>query len=144
MVAFARGRLASYNPDLFAQSLSGGEPQQLTFGNSGGTPSWTPDSREIVFSSPLGGLLGLWRISYPDGKPRPVAGVGEMALSPSIARKGNQLVYQHYLHSQNIWRLSLKDVRHPSGLPASLFSSRGFNRRPSFSPDGKKVVFESD
>ena len=36
----------------------------------------------------------LWRISASGGTPRPVAGVGVNAMSPSISPKGNQLVYQ--------------------------------------------------
>jgi Tol biopolymer transport system component len=54
------------------------------------------------------------------------------------------LVYQHVVASDAIWRIELKDPRHSVGSPAPLISSRGINWRPSFSPDGKKIVFESD
>jgi Tol biopolymer transport system component len=67
-----------------------------------------------------------------------------MAFSPSIPRKGNQLVYQHVVASDNIWRINLKDEKHRQGSPALVISARGINLRPNFSPDGKKIAFESD
>jgi Tol biopolymer transport system component len=67
-----------------------------------------------------------------------------MALSPSISRKGNQLVYQHIARSDSILRIDLKDDKHPIGPPVRVFSSRGYIRRPNVSPDGKKIAFESD
>jgi Tol biopolymer transport system component len=76
---------------------------------------WTQDGSDIVFSSDRGGLLSLWRISASGGIPRSVTGVGAMAFSPSIPRKGNQLVYQHVVASDNIWRIHLKDEKHRQG-----------------------------
>ncbi len=67
-----------------------------------------------------------------------------MAFMPSISRKGNQLVYQHAVESSAVWRINLKDERHSLGPPARAISARGINRRPNFSPDGKRVAFESD
>jgi len=70
-----------------------------------------------------------------------------MSFSPSISRKGNQLVYQHVVDSSNIWRINLKNEGHSLGPPVSVISvrgARGANWRPSFSPDGKKIAFESD
>jgi Tol biopolymer transport system component/DNA-binding winged helix-turn-helix (wHTH) protein len=143
-IAFGRGFLGADKGDLFVVSISGGDPRQLTTGNSGGSPSWTQDGKEIVFSSPMGGLRSLWRVPASGGTARPVAGVGEFADNPSVSHKGNQLVYEHTAHTNYIWRLDLKDVKHAFGSPTRVLSARGFNLRPSFSPDGKKIVFESD
>ena len=146
-VAFARGSIGGGRRDLFVLTVSGGDPRRLTSGNSGNSsdsPVWTQDGSEIVFSSQRGGPKSLWRISASGGTPLPVAGVGGMSFSPSISRKGNQLVYQHAVESSAVWRINLKDERHSLGPPARAISARGINRRPNFSPDGKRVAFESD
>jgi serine/threonine protein kinase/Tol biopolymer transport system component len=143
-LAFVRGGFLGTLGELFVQSVSGGGPRQLTSDNSGGAPVWTQDGSEILFSSAMQGVRSLWRISASGGTSRPVAGVGEMAFSPSISRKGNQLAYQHVVRSESIWRINLKDERHSLAPPVRVFSGRGFIRRPNFSPDGKKIAFESD
>jgi DNA-binding winged helix-turn-helix (wHTH) protein len=105
-VVFARGSFGSWGKDLFVVPVAGGEPKRLTFDNTSRWPVWTPNGREIVFSSRRGGPESLWRIPASGGTPQPVAGVGEMAGKPSISRKGNQLVYQHGVKSSNIWRIN--------------------------------------
>jgi Tol biopolymer transport system component len=143
-VAFVRGSAGGNLGDLFVMKISGGDPVQLTSNNTGGTPAWTPDGQEIVFSSAMGGQRSLWRIPSTGGTPGPVAGAGELAFSPTIARKGNQLVYSRIVMTAALWRLDLKDERHAVGPPVRIFSARGFIRRPDFSPDAKQVVFESN
>jgi Tol biopolymer transport system component len=86
----------------------------------------------------------LWRIPARGGLARPVAFAGEDASAPSISRKGNQLAYRVSKERDAVWQLILKDERHASAPPTRILSANGFNGRPSFSPDGKKVVFESD
>jgi Tol biopolymer transport system component len=143
-IAFIRGFLGGLTGDLFILPVSGGDPRRLTSRNSAGSPAWTQDGKEVVFASAIGGLRSLWRIPVSGGTPLPVAGVGELATSPSISRNGNQLVYQHVTRTSNTWRIDLKDARHSSGSSTRVFSGRGYVRRPNYSLDGKKVVFESD
>ncbi len=124
---------------------TGGKPKRLTFDNRFITGmTWTPDGRDLVFSSFRRGLSSLWRIPASGGTPRPLAGVGVGASSPSISPKGDQLAFQQVLSKESIWRLDLKDERDAQGPPVPVTSTRGFNWRPNFSPDGKKIAFESD
>jgi Tol biopolymer transport system component len=125
-------------------SVAGGQPLRLTTGNSGGHPAWTQDGTEIVFASPAKGPNSLWRISASGGTPQRVAGAGADAYEPSISRTGNQLAYKAAKQSDTIWRLDLKDERHALAPPVRLLSGRGIAWRPSYSPDGKKIAFESD
>lgn len=145
-VAFERGSVGGFSKDLFAIPITGGDPRRLTFDNAwGGSPVWTQDGREIVFSSMRGGLLNLWRISGTGGSPRPVVGVGALAYHPTIPHKGNLLAYEHGSFASSIWQMTLKDKAHPLGRESRVIAARGMiNWRPSFSPDGKKVVFESN
>ena len=143
-VAFARGPLGAFLSDLYVLKVASGQPLRLTTGNSGGAPAWTQDGGEIVFASPVGGIPSLWRISASGGTPQRVAGAGEDAHEPSISRRGKQLAYQVWKQWDTIWRVDLKDDHHALAPPVRLLSGRGIIWRPSYSPDGKKVVFESD
>jgi Tol biopolymer transport system component/DNA-binding winged helix-turn-helix (wHTH) protein len=146
-VAFIRGITSGVVQDLYVVPAAGGAPKQLTFDNTwiAGPPAWTPDGREIVFSSRRGGLFRLWRISASGGTPRPVAGVGAIAVFPSISPKGDQLVYQQvYSPESNIWQLNLTNEKHRQGPPAIAISEKGNKFRPNISPDGKRIAFESN
>jgi len=145
-VAFGRMILAGVVSDLYVVSAAGGTPRRLTNDNTWlwPPPAWTPDGREIVFCSRRGGLFNLWRISVSGGTPRPVAGSASDAVSPSISPKGNQLAYQQFTDTnRDIWRLDLKDEKHRQGLPVHVISESGWKERPHFSPDGKRIAFES-
>jgi Tol biopolymer transport system component len=126
---------------------AGGEAKRLTFDNAwlNGPPTWAPDGRAVVFSSRRAGLPTLWRIPLSGGTPLRVPDVGVIATFPSTSPKGNQLVYQQMAFKTNIWRLSLgNQERHPDP-PAVIISDKGGQTgRAQFSPDGKKIAFESD
>jgi serine/threonine protein kinase/Tol biopolymer transport system component len=145
-IAFVRSSAPGNNGDVFVVPAKGGEPQQLTFDDCliYGL-AWNNDGSDIVFSSTRGGEPSLWRISTSGGTPRPVQGVGTPAYDPSISRKADRLVYTQSSYSDNIWRLGLKDDKTAQGPSARVTSTRrGFNRRPNFSRDGKKIALESD
>ena len=142
-VAFARGPMAAFLSDLFVLRVADGQLLRLTTGNSGGNAAWTPDGKEIVFDSPARGFRSLWRISASGGTPQPVVGPGA-GFEPSISRSGNQLAYVVSKQWDTVWRLDLKDERHALATPVRLLSGRGIIWKPSYSPDGKKIAFESD
>jgi len=145
-LAFVRSTVAGVSNDVFVMPAAGGHAKRLTFDNRPimGPPTWTPDSREIIFSSNRGAATGLWRVSATGCKPRPVAGpVGE-ATWPSVPAKGNTLVYEQGESKFNIWRLDLKDAKHYVRRPSAMVLEKGDKMRPELSPDGKKIAFESN
>jgi Tol biopolymer transport system component/DNA-binding winged helix-turn-helix (wHTH) protein len=146
-LAFIRSTIAGVSNDIYVMSTSGGNPKRLTFDRRPimGSPAWTADSREIVFSSDRGVATGLWRVSATGCVPVPVAGpVGE-AVWPSIPTNGKHtLVYEQGVFKSNIWRLDLRDPAHRDRAPLPIVSEKGDKMRPELSPDGKKVAFESN
>ena len=146
-LAFIRATVAGVSNDLFVMPTRGGPAKRLTFDNRPimGSPAWTADSRELVFSSNRGATTGLWRVCATGCPPRPVAApVGE-GTSPSIPANGvSTLVYEQGVSAFNIWQLRLKDAKHFEKPASVLISEKGDKMRPELSPDGKKIAFESN
>lgn len=144
-VAFVRGGVGGMGRNVFVVPVSGGEPKQLTFNNSSQYPAWTGDGKEIVFHSQKGASpYSLWRIPASGGTQRPLAGIGPIAFNTSISRRGNQLAYQHAVYKTSIDRIYLTDESRSLAPTVTVISSSGANFRPNYSPDGRKIVFESD
>lgn len=146
-IAFVRGITPGVVSDVYVVPTSGGGAKRLTHDNTWifGPPAWTPDGRDIVFSSTRGGLASLWRVSASGGTPRPVVGVGFNASNPSISHKGDQLVYEQMDFKNNIWRLNLSDEKTRQGPPSIVIADKGPSLgRPHFSPEGNRIAFESD
>ena len=144
-IAFIRGTIAGVVNDVFIVPISGAEARRVTFDqcpNFGIT--WSADGREIIYSSRRGGIETLWRVSASGGTPQPVAGAGSPAEHPSIAHKGDLLVYQQFIAKDDLARISLANPQRPQGPPTVLISEKGSKIRPRFSPDGTRIAFESD
>ena len=106
--------------------------------------AWTPDGRDIIFSSGFMAHMSLWKVSASGaGKPEPLPFTGE-GIYPTISRSGNRLAYQNAVCDTNIWRLSLSDPGMAAGAPSLFIASTRAEQGAQYSPDGKRIAFESD
>lgn len=146
-VAFSRV-LTGGASDIYLLNLSNdlrpiGEARRLTTdGRTLESLAWTPDGREIVFSSNRTGSRSLWRIGLDqDAVPRR-ASVGEDGHYPAIT-KGGRLVYARSFMEPNIWRQELPAGSEPLKPASPLISSTAFDGNPQYSPDGTQIAFQS-
>jgi eukaryotic-like serine/threonine-protein kinase len=148
-VRFSSSRVS----DIYLVPTGGGEPRRLTFDNRAiDGLAWTQDDREIVFPSDRGGGYALWRISVAGGTPERLAVGGDNDFSPpqspqgnrlAMSRQGNRLAYVRSAFDTNIWRIEIPESKGRSNAPTKLIASTNLEQGPQYSPDGRKIVFES-
>jgi Tol biopolymer transport system component/DNA-binding winged helix-turn-helix (wHTH) protein len=138
-------RMNSDLGDIFMMPASGGAPRRLTFDHASipTSPTWTRDGRSIVFSSTRNSVPTLWRIPVSGGSPTQVPQVGVVTTYPSVAPTGHRLAYQQILGSSSIWSTDLSRIGERDSAQ-EIAASKGYNRAPDFSADGKKIAFDSD
>jgi Tol biopolymer transport system component/DNA-binding winged helix-turn-helix (wHTH) protein len=137
--------------DVYLVPVVGGEPRRLTFDNTWTVgPVWTPDGTSIVFFSLRGGTLRLWKVSASGGIPELLAIGGETFMvqqhpsPPSISRRGKRILFAKYFEDINIWRTEVSKSTGRGTSPTKLISSTQYDGAPQFSPDGQKIVFQSE
>jgi Tol biopolymer transport system component/DNA-binding winged helix-turn-helix (wHTH) protein len=121
-------------------------PVQITFShNAIGSPTWTGNGREILFSSgPSDGSHWLWRLPIPVKRgPERLASLGDAAYQPVISRQQRRLAYTQMTFRTNTWRLDLPSDRGKPARPVRLLSSTHPDYNPQYSPDGKHIAFHS-
>ena len=145
-LAFVR-QSAAVIANVYLVQVAGGETRRLTFNDQWTFGlAWTPDGREIVFSSDPGGSSNssLWRISSLGGMPELLSGTAGDATYPAISRQGSRLIYSRGTSDVNIWRLELSGLTTTRTRPTRLIASTRWDFYPQISPDGDRIAFESD
>ena len=143
-VAFIRGKL-SIDETLHLVSLSGdlqpvGEPRKLADGNRARNPAWTPDGQEIVFIS--NGRLA--RIGLANGAaPRQLSALGTNLMMPAFSQTG-RLAFTLSSRDTNIWRQEVPSLSGIMPPPVRLIASTGDDQDAQYSPDGTRIVFQSN
>ena len=102
--------------------------------------SWSADGREIIYAAGAFHMQSLWRVSA-SGKelPRRLPFATPDAFLPAIAPRASRLAYAWRLEEVNLWRLDLR-----SGERGTLIGSTYDSRHPQYSPDGRKIAFQSN
>jgi Tol biopolymer transport system component/DNA-binding winged helix-turn-helix (wHTH) protein len=97
--------------------------------------AWTEDGRDIVYG---GGWL--WRLPLKGG-PAELLPFGQDGYQPSV--RGNHIVYTQASEEISIWQRSL-GPRPGRDAEQKLISSTRMDAGPQVSPDGSKIVYQSN
>jgi Tol biopolymer transport system component len=134
--------------DMSVRGEPVGEPRTVVmFDGEVSGLAWTADGRQLVFSG--GRLSGagvskvLWRIAAAEGAHPDRLPFGDDASSPAISPAGGRIAFVRTTLDVSIWRTSLGDGTAPSA-PAKFVSSTRNEWNPQYSPDGKRLAFESN
>ena len=143
-LAFTR-RGSDDTDNIYIVPVSGGEPTRLTSDKAiiNGL-AWTPDGREIIFSSNRAGARHLWKIAASGGTPERIPAGVEGLNTFAVSRQGRLLAYAATTSDSNIWRVEVRGTKDASSnQPLKLIASTWMDNSPQYSPDGKKIVFTS-
>jgi len=142
-IAFASDR--SGNWDIYLMDANGGPAVQLTSDRTHDiSPSFSPDGKKIVYCS-MGERSGQWQLVTIDVEnPTTKRYIGH-GLFPQWSPKGDTIVYQRARERGtrwfSVWTVEL-DERGEAGSPTEIVWSSDYACiTPSWSPDGKAVVF---
>jgi len=130
--------------DLWIFDLASGERRRLTFGGRDEYPVWSPDGRWIAFSRMSeGGSRGVQRVRADGvGDPEALFPGGKQRTPTSWSASGALLFTEIDPTTRgDVW-IGWPDD--PARKPEPLVASPADERRASFSPNGRWILYESD
>ena len=111
-----------------------------------GELTWSADSESVILAGNRQGVRTLWRVLLKNGTnggEREIAGVGTDVYFPAVSKSGSQLAFVHEVQDSDLWRAELLSPEGPGKAPLRVISSKRVEGAPRFSPDGKRIAFQS-
>ncbi len=138
-IAYAHGR-----GGLFVMGATGESPRRLT--TFGTDPSWSPDGRQIVFSTShvanpysVSEAGGLWIVSVDGGEPTRIVD-DDRAFMPSWSPDGERIAFWMMPDGQR----ELATVPVAGGAPVLVTRDVAVDWAPVWAADGRSLYFASD
>jgi Tol biopolymer transport system component len=122
--------------------------QITTYPQADFSPAVSRDGKWLAFVSERSGNLDVWVKRMPNGETVQVTTHQADDTEPAWSPDGKRLVYLSKRRDAqgDLWMVKFdprKDGK-PAGDPVQLTTHLGMDRKPSFSPDGRKIVYVSD
>ncbi|MGE6481246.1 translocation protein TolB [Psychrobacter namhaensis] len=122
--------------DIYEMSVSGGQPRRITnWPSSEVQPSYAPDGKSFVFVSDRAGFNKpqIYRYEFGSGRTSKVSSSG-YATSPQFSSDGSKIAFLNGRSAA---------IMNSNGAITANLGNTGIDEAPSFSPNGKRVVYAS-
>ena len=133
--------------DMSKDSVPRGAATEWNRSGRSKAAAWAPNGRDLIVVNRQRSFLAdrLVRLSPEEPDiPRPLA-IGTMAATdPAIAAKANRLVFTQFQWNVNLAALRRTGAADGSWRTDPFPSSTRVEDSPHYSPDGKRIVFDSD
>lgn len=138
-IAFISNRTGS--SEVWVMDWDGANSTQLTkHGTIAVGPSWSPDGRQLVFTSYLRGGPALFLLTPQEGYLRMLWDQGGVNSSPSFSPDGTRIAFA----SSREGNVDIYVMRADGqGEPTRLTTARAIDTQPTFSPNGRQIAFTS-
>lgn len=129
------------NPEIYVATSEGQKIKRLTFNKAIDTsPSWSPTSREIAFTSDRGGTPQIYIMDAEGSNVRRISFGGNYHDAPSWSPAGDRIAYVSSV--DQIIDLYMINLRTKQII--KLTESNARNESPCWSADGRHLVFSSN
>ena len=142
---------ADGNPEIYRLELGTRQLSRLTWSpGEDGSPVWAPDGAQLAYLSQRHGAFRAYLMGADGSHPRPLLG----AHDPTDGPEGRFLAHAELAFSPDGSRVALVEqregravvqiVRVADGEVLNAGAGRWHDQTPSWSPDGRHLVFASD
>ena len=118
----------------------GSELRRLTFSGAIDTePNFSPDGQYLLFTSDRGGSAQIYRMPVAGGPAQRMTFDEGTNFSPRHSPDGKSFVFSHLIKGR--FYIAVQDFQ--TGQ-MSLLTEGGWEKKPSFAPNGKLILFASE
>ena len=127
--------------EIYVIDIDGSNKTQLTHNDvDDGHPTWSPDGKQIAFSSMVEGIYQIFIIDAAGGTAKQLTFSEASHYHPIFTPDGKRIIYVSNAHNHyTLWMMNADGTN-----KTQLTNHIGAHFEPSLSRDGKKLVFSSD
>ena len=126
--------------EIWVMDWNGSNQKQLTKHNSLAlAPSWSPDGKNLVFTSYLRGTPAIYLLTPREGYLKLLWDKGGVNSSANVSPNGRTVAFASSLDGNvDIYTMSIE-----GGEAQRLTTARGIDTQPSWAPNGRQIAFTS-
>lgn len=128
------------NSQIYHVNNDGSDLHRVTFSEGIDTePTFSPDGKMLLFTSDRGGSAQIYRVSIEGGDAQRMTFEGSNNFSPRYSPDGKNFVFSHFNGGR--FYIAVQDFE---SRQVQILTSGGWEKKPSFAPNGKLVLFAAE